>query len=151
MTIETWCRTLIGASVPERVIDRQRRMVAEPARRVNVYCLRGRGDARRGEIYYAHYDSSGAPVGECRIGRVETLVGEVRAPTWFVSSAMGPYADPLRSVGVVCGQSMFPAAAILGRLGRQPAQSLPLEPIYLRAVEYRPIPAQPSLGKGSAG
>ena len=109
------------------------------------------GDARRGEIYYAQYDAGGAPVGECRIGSMEKLVGEIRESTWFVSSEIGRFADQLRSVGVICGQSMVPSATILGRLGQNASASLPLEPIYLRAVEYRQIPAQPGPGKMSGG
>lgn len=100
------------------------------------------GDARRGEIYFARYDRTGQPVGECRIGTVESLAGELREPTWFVSAEIGRYAEVLRPLGVVCDQPIFPSATILGRLGQPPTHRLPLEPIYLRAVEYRLLPQQ---------
>ena len=105
------------------------------------------GDARRGEIYFARYDRTGQPVGECQIGTVESLAGELREPTWFVSAEIGRYADPLRPLGVVCSQPVFPSAAVLGRLGQRPVHPLPLEPIYLREVDYRQLPAQPGIGK----
>src|SRR5438105_514643 len=38
------------------------------------------GDARRDEVYFALYDRAGRPVGECRIGALETI--EVHNPIW---------------------------------------------------------------------
>ena len=80
-------------------------------------------DARRGEIYYTLYDRDGQPLGACRLGTREVVTGALREPTWWVS------APPI-----------FPSAAILGRLGLAGASPLPLEPIYLRAPEYRTVP-----------
>ena len=114
----------------------------DPCRQICVI-----GDARRGEIYFARYDRTGQPVGECRIGTVESLAGELRESTWFVSAEIGRYAEALRPLGVVCSQPVFPSATVLGRLGQGPAQRFPLEPIYLRAAEYRQIPAQPGIGR----
>ena len=100
-------------------------------------------DARRGELYYARYDRLGQPVVECRIGTVETLAGELCEPTWFISAEIDRYAARLSSVGVVCSSPIFPSAAILGRLGRRQTRALPLEPIYLRELDYRQLPSQP--------
>ena len=79
-------------------------------------------DARRGEIYYALYDRAGQPLGNCRIGTRAPVTGALCEPTWWVSAP-----------------SVFPSAAVLGRLGLAGPNQLPLEPIYLRAPEYRTI------------
>ena len=99
-------------------------------------------DARRGELYYARYDRLGLPAGGCRIGTVEALADEIHEPTWFVSSEIDRYAAWLRPIGVVCGSAIYPCATILGRLGRGQTRSLPLEPIYLRELDYRQLPSQ---------
>ena len=103
------------------------------------------GDARRGEIYSALYDAAGRPLRACRLGTLAELAGELRAPTWLVSAEMNRYAAQLQGVGVVCATPIFPSAAVLGRLGLAGPSLLPLEPIYLRAPEYRTVtaPAQP--------
>lgn len=77
-------------------------------------------DARRGEIYYTLYNRVGQPLGDCRLGTRETVAGALREPTWWVSAP-----------------TVFPSAAVLGRLGLGGVSTLPLEPIYLRKTEYR--------------
>jgi len=72
-------------------------------------------DARRGELYYALYDRNGEPRGGCRIGSAETKTG-----TWVISPDNGFYPD----------------AVMVGRLA-QLRGSDRLEPIYLRAPDYR--------------
>ena len=111
--------------------------------RAGIAAAKGFSDARRGELYYARYDRLGQPVVECRIGTVETLAGELCEPTWFISAEIDRYAARLRSIGVVCSSPIFPSAAILGRLGRRQTRALPLEPIYLRELDYRQLPSQP--------
>ena len=102
-----------------------------------------------GEIYFACYDRTGQPAGDCRIGTVAALAGELRAPTWLISAEIDRYAAQLKPIGLVCEQPIFPQAAILGRLGRRQTSALPLVPIYLREVEYRqlPPPVPPHAGK----
>lgn len=99
------------------------------------------GDARRGEIYLARYDCAGRSLGECQLGTVESLAGELREPTWFVSAEIDRFATQLRPYGVVARQPVFPDAAILGQLGQGPGSGLLLVPIYLRDLEYRQVPA----------
>ena len=77
-------------------------------------------DARRGEIYYTLYDRTGQPLGDCRLGTREAVTGALHEPTWWVSAP-----------------TVFPSAAVLGRLGLARESTLPLEPIYLRKTEYR--------------
>ena len=76
-------------------------------------------DARRGEIYFALYDRAGKPISPCRIGTRESVIGELREPTWWVS------APPV-----------YPQAALLAQVA--PVE-LPLAPIYLRETTYRRI------------
>jgi len=76
-------------------------------------------DARRGEIYFALYDRTGKSIIPCRIGTRESVTGELRESTWWVS------APPV-----------YPRAALLAQVA--PVE-LPLEPIYLRETEYRKI------------
>jgi len=79
-------------------------------------------DARRGEVYSGLYGRDGQPLRECRISTREQVATE---PMWVV------------------GAEVTPSAAVLGRLAR--ARFLAdgcrgderLEPIYLRATEYR--------------
>lgn len=78
-------------------------------------------DARRGEVYSALYGRDGRPLRECRISTRE----EVEAEAWIV------------------GADVTPSAAVLGRLARSRFLAdgcrgdERLEPIYLRATEYR--------------
>jgi tRNA threonylcarbamoyladenosine biosynthesis protein TsaB len=77
-------------------------------------------DARRGEVYNALYGRDGEPLRECRISSREQA-----------------------TEGWIVGSEVTPSAAMLGRLAR--ARFLAdgcrgderLEPIYLRATDYR--------------
>ncbi len=90
-------------------------------------------DARRDEVYFALYDRQGQRIGEVRLGALEAI--EVHNPIWFVSAEIEKYRDVLREVfggfASVCEQPVFPRAALLR------AEKLPLEPMYLRTMEYR--------------
>jgi len=103
------------------------------------------GDARRGEIYSALYDRTGKPLHACRLGTLAALAGELHEPTWLVSAEMDRYAAQLHGIGTVCATPVFPSAAVLGRLGLAGPSLLPLEPIYLRAPEYRTVTAPAQL------
>ena len=91
------------------------------------------GDARRDEIYFAFYDRQGRRSGDCRLGALENL--EIHNPIWFVSSEIEKYREALKECfggfATVCDEPVFPRAALLR------PESLPLEPIYLRAAQYK--------------
>ncbi len=78
-------------------------------------------DARRGEVYSALYGRDGRALRECRI----SARNAVEANAWIV------------------GADVTPSAAVLGRLAREkffedgPQGDARLEPIYLRAMQYR--------------
>lgn len=90
-------------------------------------------DARREEVYFAMYDRQGERSGDVRIGALEAL--EVHNPIWFVSSEIGKYREVLREVfggfASICEEPVFPRASLLR------PETLPLEPMYLRAPDYR--------------
>jgi len=77
-------------------------------------------DARRGEVYSALYGRDGRALRECRINSREQAV-----EGWLV------------------GPEVTPSAVVLGRLAREkffedgPQGDARLEPIYLRAMQYR--------------
>lgn len=97
-------------------------------------------DGRREEVYFALYDRQGRREGDCRLGPLETIA--VHNPIWFVSAEIERFREPLREVfggfASVCESPVFPSAGAL-----RPAE-LPLEPIYLRLLDYKTIPAQPA-------
>jgi tRNA A37 threonylcarbamoyladenosine modification protein TsaB len=90
-------------------------------------------DARREEVYFAMYDRQGRRAGNCRLGPLEAI--ELHSPVWFVSAEIERYRDALRETfggfASVCEQPVFPSAALLR------PENLPLEPIYLRELQYR--------------
>jgi len=79
-------------------------------------------DAGRGEVYSRLYGRDGRPLRECRISARENVADE---PVWVI------------------GAELTPSAAILGRLAQERFLAdggrgdERLEPIYLRATEYR--------------
>ncbi len=90
-------------------------------------------DARRDEVYFALYDRASRPTGDCRLGALEAI--ELHNPVWFVSAEIEKFTSALRETfggfASVCEQPVFPRAANL-----RPS-SLPLDPIYLREMNYR--------------
>jgi tRNA threonylcarbamoyladenosine biosynthesis protein TsaB len=76
-------------------------------------------DARRGEVYRAHYDRTGTRIGEIQI----VAPAPLPATVWRVSWEDGVY---------------FPSAVELGRLALR-REALALEPLYLRQVQYKTV------------
>ncbi|MGD0017391.1 MAG: tRNA (adenosine(37)-N6)-threonylcarbamoyltransferase complex dimerization subunit type 1 TsaB [Verrucomicrobiia bacterium] len=107
-------------------------------------------DARRNEVYSASYDRAGRCGRDCRITALEQLVKAVAAPTWFVSAEMDKYfCDALRKFSNrfvhIAGASLYPSATAVGQLAQKrfhegtDGSGRRLEPIYLRAADYRKI------------
>ena len=107
------------------------------------------GDARRNETYCTIYDRAGRCVSNCRITVLKRLVETINVPTWFISAEMERFGDALREFGNhfvhIARIASYPSATAVGELalrhirdgavcGRQR-----LEPIYLRAANYRKI------------
>jgi tRNA threonylcarbamoyladenosine biosynthesis protein TsaB len=109
------------------------------------------GDARREEIYFALYDRAGRRVTDCRIATLEAIADEIHQPIWFVSSEIERYKSELGSLfggfASIAETAVFPDAAAVGWLAfhRFHADSKRgddnIEPIYLRAAQYRKIGA----------
>lgn len=95
-------------------------------------------DARRDEVYYALYDRRGQPLGDCRFGPLEAIADEVHDPIWFVSAEVERYRAAIQETfggfATIAGQPHFPSAAALARVT---GPNRPLEPIYLRPIEYK--------------
>ena len=107
------------------------------------------GDARRDEIYFALYDQKGRCVKKCQIATLEVVADEIHHPIWFVSSEIDRYKDDITALfggfASICETPVFPSAAAVGWLayhqfrdqgGRGDEE---LEPIYLRATEYKTV------------
>ena len=90
-------------------------------------------DARRDEVYFALYDREGRRTSDVRLGALEEI--ELHNPVWFVSSEIEKYREPLREsfggFATICEPPVFPRASLLR------PERLPLEPIYLRAAQYK--------------
>ena len=99
------------------------------------------GDARRDEVYYAIYNRDGQPQTEIRIAPLEAIADEIHNPIWFVSSTIEKFARPIaESFGgfaTVCSASLFPSAGAVAWLSEQGRDLGHLEPLYLRATDYR--------------
>ena len=106
-------------------------------------------DARRNEVYCASYDRAGRCVRDCRITFLEQLIEAIASPTWFVSAEIDRFGDALRKFDNrlvhIAAVSLYPSATAVGQLARQSFHEdagnsgLRLEPIYLRAANYRKI------------
>jgi len=106
-------------------------------------------DARRDEVYCASYDRDGRCVSDCRITSLEQLIETIASPTWFVSSEMEYFGDALRKFSNrfvhIASASLYPSAMVVGQLARQnfhedaDNSGQRLEPVYLRAADYRKI------------
>ena len=107
-------------------------------------------DARRNEVYSASYDCAGRCGRDCRITSLEQLVKAVSAPTWFVSAEMDEhFGGALRKFSNrfvhIAGTSLYPSATAVGQLAQKgfhedaDSSGKRLEPIYLRATDYRKI------------
>jgi tRNA threonylcarbamoyladenosine biosynthesis protein TsaB len=106
-------------------------------------------DARRNEVYCASYDHAGRCVHDCRITFLEQLIEAIASPTWFVSAEMEHFGDALRKFNNrfvhLAAASLYPSATAVGQLARQSFDEdtgnsgQRLEPIYLRAANYRKI------------
>lgn len=90
-------------------------------------------DARREEVCYALYDRQGRRASDWRLGPLDAI--ELHNPVWFVSAEIERFREALRETfggfASVCVQPVFPRAALLR------AEDLPLEPIYLRRLQYK--------------
>ncbi len=106
-------------------------------------------DARRDEIYFALYDQQGRCVKKCQIATLESVADEIHHPIWFVSSEIGRYKDEITALfggfASICETPVFPSAAAVGWLAyhqyrdRGNRGDEELEPIYLRATEYKTV------------
>jgi tRNA threonylcarbamoyladenosine biosynthesis protein TsaB len=107
------------------------------------------GDARRDEIYFALYDQAGHRVKDCQIATLEAIADEIHQPIWFVSSEIERYKSDLASLfggfASIAETAVFPSAAAVGWLAFHRFQADSghgdenIEPIYLRAPQYRKI------------
>lgn len=107
------------------------------------------GDARRDEVYVAMYDRDGRPVKDCRIATLEAIADEIHNPIWFVSPEIERFKDDLASLfggfASICQTPVFPGAAAIGLLAVRRFHAdgdrgdERLEPIYLRAPQYKTI------------
>jgi tRNA threonylcarbamoyladenosine biosynthesis protein TsaB len=107
------------------------------------------GDARRDEIYFALYDQQGHPVKKCQIATLEAVADEIHHPIWFVSSEIGRYKNDIAALfggfATICETPVFPSAAAVGWLAYHQFRDQgnrgdeELEPIYLRATEYKTV------------
>ena len=106
-------------------------------------------DARRNEVYCASYDRAGRSVCDCHITFLEQLIEAIAVPTWFVSAEMEHFGDALRKLNNrfvrVAAASLYPGATAVGQLAQRRfhedagGSGQRLEPIYLRAANYRKI------------
>ena len=106
-------------------------------------------DARQDEIYFALYDRQGRCVNKCQIATLEAVADEIHHPIWFVSSEIGRYKDDITALfggfGSICEAPVFPSAAAVGWLAYHQFRDQgsrgdeELEPIYLRATQYKTI------------
>lgn len=104
-------------------------------------------DARRDEVYSGLYDRDGRRVRDCQISAIETLADELHNPIWFVSPEIERFGAALREqfggFASVSDAPVYPSAAALGWLGLRKFETdgrhgdVKLEPIYLRAAEYK--------------
>lgn len=93
-------------------------------------------DARRGEVYCAFYDRTGA-----RLGNIEIrTLAAVNEPAWFVSWEIERYREAVGG-----GELLYPSAAAVGRLAQRGGERR-LEPLYLRTVEYRTVTSTNATG-----
>jgi tRNA threonylcarbamoyladenosine biosynthesis protein TsaB len=106
-------------------------------------------DARRDEIYFGLYDRQGRCVKKCQIATLEAVADEIHHPIWFVSPEIGRYKDDIGALfggfGSVCEAPVFPSAAAVGWLAYHRFRDQgnrgdeDMEPIYLRATQYKTI------------
>jgi tRNA A37 threonylcarbamoyladenosine modification protein TsaB len=106
-------------------------------------------DARRNEVYCANYDRAGRCVTDCRITFLEQLIEAIASPTWLVSAEMEHFGDAPQKFNNrfvhIAAASLYPSATAVGQLARQRFHEdagnsgRQLEPIYLRAANYRKI------------
>ena len=106
-------------------------------------------DARRDEIYFALYDQQGRCVKKCQIATLEAVADEIHHPIWFVSSEIDRYKDDITALfggfATICETPVFPSAAAVGWLAYHQFREQgnrgdeELEPIYLRATEYKTV------------
>jgi tRNA threonylcarbamoyl adenosine modification protein YeaZ len=98
------------------------------------------GDARRDEVYWALYDREGRRLRDCQIGALESIGDELHNPMWFISAEIEQFRHAIREAfggfASICETPVFPSAAVFGRVAQT---DWPLEPIYLRAAEYKKI------------
>ncbi|HUI07633.1 MAG TPA: tRNA (adenosine(37)-N6)-threonylcarbamoyltransferase complex dimerization subunit type 1 TsaB [Verrucomicrobiae bacterium] len=106
-------------------------------------------DARRDEVYFALYDRDGRPASPCRIEALEAIADQIHHPIWFVSPEMERFQHDLALLfggfASICETPVFPGAAALGWQAVQQFHADGdrgddrLEPIYLRAPQYKTI------------
>jgi tRNA threonylcarbamoyladenosine biosynthesis protein TsaB len=106
-------------------------------------------DARRDEIYFALYDHQGRCVKKCQIATLEAVADEIHHPIWFVSFEIERYKDDIAALfggfASICETPIFPSAAAVGWLAYHQYREQgnrgdeELEPIYLRAAEYKTV------------
>ena len=98
-------------------------------------------DARRDEVYYALYNSTGQRQTDIRIATLEQIADEIHNPIWFVSPEIEKFAADIRlnfgGFATVCEKPLTPSAAALGWLASRGEGVDKLEPIYLRETTYR--------------
>ncbi|HXI82829.1 MAG TPA: tRNA (adenosine(37)-N6)-threonylcarbamoyltransferase complex dimerization subunit type 1 TsaB [Verrucomicrobiae bacterium] len=107
------------------------------------------GDARRDEIYFALYDQQGRCAKQCQIATLVAVADEIHHPIWFVSSEIERYKDDITTLfggfATICETPVFPSAAAVGWLAYHQFHDQgdrgdeELEPIYLRATEYKTV------------
>jgi len=86
-------------------------------------------------------------VRKCQIATLEAVADEIHHPIWFVSSEIGRYKDDITALfggfATICETPVFPSAAAVGWLAYHQFRKQgnrgdeELEPIYLRATEYK--------------
>ena len=106
-------------------------------------------DARQDEIYFALYDRQGRCVKKCQIATLEAVADEIHHPIWFVSSEIERYKDDIAGLfggfASIHESPIFPSAAAVGWLAYDQYRDQgnrgdeELEPIYLRATQYKTI------------
>ena len=90
-------------------------------------------DARRDELYFAFYDTTGHRTGQIQLGTIAGTTGS----TWFVSSEIDRVRPRLSAVpGRFAPAPIYPRAAALGQVS---SSTLELAPIYLRETEYKKL------------
>ncbi len=106
-------------------------------------------DARQDEIYFALYDRQGRCVKKSQITTLEAVADEIHHPIWFVSSEIERYKDDIAGLfggfASIHESPIFPSAAAVGWLAYHQFRDQDnrgdeeLEPIYLRATQYKTI------------